>query len=237
MEINKLILDDNLEIQKPIESKVKRILFLILFSAISFTTTSQSKDIVLADTTQGIFILINKTYSLPKNYIPADLLKMTEKYGDSTKMIKKETYIAFKQMHDDAKRDGITLWITSAYRTYNYQKWLYDRSVNRNGRVYADRTVAQPGFSEHQTGLAIDIVSARGKSLTVEFEKTKQFEWLSSHAHKYGFILRYPKDKENITGYRYEPWHYRYLGVEIATKIRKSNLTYEEYYNQFIDNK
>jgi len=79
-------------------------------------------------------------------------------------------------------------------------------------------------------------VSDRGQLLKIEFEKTKQFEWLSAHAHEYGFILRYPKDKENITGYRYEPWHYRYVGIETAKKVKESNLTYDEYYKQFIDN-
>jgi D-alanyl-D-alanine carboxypeptidase len=148
---------------------MKKILFFILSVAISFTATSQNKDIVFADTTKGIFILVNKSFQLSKNYIPADLVKMTEKYGDSTKMIKKETYVAYKKMHDNAKKEGISLWITSAYRTYNYQKWLYERSVKANGSVYADKTVAKHGFSEHQTGLAIDIVSERGKSLKVEF--------------------------------------------------------------------
>ena len=93
-------------------------------------STNPKRTVVFADTTKEIFILVNKNYYLSKNYIPADLIKMTEKYGDSTRMMKKEAYKAYIRMHDDAKIDGVNLWITSAYRTYEYQKWLYEISMS-----------------------------------------------------------------------------------------------------------
>jgi D-alanyl-D-alanine carboxypeptidase len=150
-------------------------------------------------------------------------------------MIKIDVYEAFRKMYDVAKLDGISLWITSAYRTPTYQKWLYNRSVKKKGVAQTNRDTALPGYSEHQTGLAIDVVQTRGKLLK-GFEKTKQFEWLFAHSYEYGFILRYPKDKENITGYTYEPWHYRYVGTETAKKIKELNFTFDEYYEQFVNN-
>jgi len=214
---------------------MRKILIFVFFVLILFNATSQNKDTVFADTTKGIFIMVNKTHKLLMDFVPADLVKISEKHGDSTLMIKREVYKAYIKMYDDAKNDGVNLWITSAYRTYQYQKQLYDTAVKKNGIATANKDTAKPGFSEHQTGLAIDIVIARGYKFE-GFEKTKQFKWLSSLAHEYGFILRYPKDKEAITSYMYEPWHYRYVGIETAKKIKELNITYEEYYEQFINN-
>jgi len=205
-------------------------IFLIIAVGTSLNTAGQNQNTVLADTSKGFSILVNKTHFLPKSYIPSNLVMMKEKYGNSTRKVNKTAYEAFVKMCDAAKSENINLWITSAYRTYQYQNGLYEASKKKNGSDYANHTVAKAGFSEHQTGLAIDIVSAKGKPLTQEFEQTKQFKWLSEHAHEYGFILRYPKGKKDITGYNYEPWHYRYVGVETAKKIKKSNLVFEEYY-------
>jgi D-alanyl-D-alanine carboxypeptidase len=215
---------------------MKKISFFFLFILITVNLLSQNKDIVFADTSKGIMILVNKTHRLLKSFVPDNLVKMEDKYGDANKMIREEAYKAFISMHFAAKMDSVTLWITSAYRTYDYQSWLYNKSVKEKGVAYADKSLAKPGFSEHQTGLAIDLVESKGYTFK-DFEKKKQYEWLSIHAHEYGFILRYPEGKENITGYGFEPWHYRYVGVVPAKMMKRLNLTFEEYYEMFVNNR
>ena len=130
-------------------------------------------------------------------------------------------------MADDAKENGFNIVAVSTYRSYEYQEKLYNNYVNDKGKYYADMCSARAGHSEHQTGLAVDIADL---SLDYDnFEYTKEFIWVKENAHKYGFIMRYPKAKFHITGFKYEPWHYRYVGIEIATYIYENNLTLEEY--------
>ena len=181
----------------------------------------------------GYSILVNKYYSLPEKYKPEDLVKASNQYAYGDNSLRSEVYDAFKNMFNAAKKENITLIINSGFRTYEYQKGLYDNYKNTKGEEYADGYAARPNLSEHQTGLAIDIITygANGKN----FDQTDAFKWLSKNAHKYGFILRYPKDKENITGYSYESWHYRYLGQDLATKVKNSGLTYDEYYAFYLD--
>ena len=131
-------------------------------------------------------------------------------------------------MADAARKEGLSLLCVSAYRTEDYQRGLYNSRVNSAGKEYADSYSARPGHSEHQTGLAVDINSTSGT-----FEYTDEFKWMVKHGHEYGFILRYPKGKEWITGYAYEPWHYRYVGEEVAKIIHDENITYEEYYAKY----
>ena len=112
-------------------------------------------------------------------------------------------------------------------------KKIYDEYKDLKGEEYADEYAARPDYSEHQSGLALDIITYGASGET--FDTTDAFKWLQKNAHKYGFILRYPKDKEDITGYAYESWHYRYLGKDLATKVKKSGLTYDEYYAYYLD--
>ena len=122
----------------------------------------------------------------------------------------------------------------SSYRSYDYQVNLYNNYVKSDGKDAADTYSARPGFSEHQTGLAVDIYN---KELPyTSFEETKEFEWMQKNAYKYGFILRFPKDKVNITGYQYEAWHYRYVGKKAAKYIHDHNITLEEYYIKKVEN-
>lgn len=164
---------------------------------------------------QGVLIA-NKKYPLPKDFAP----------GES-----KEARAAFEKMAQDAKKQGFELVAFSTYRSYEYQATLYNSYVARDGKEKADRYSARPGYSEHQTGLAFDIGEKGREDLWLEeaFGESPAGKWLAENAHKYGFILRYPKGKENITGYMYEAWHFRYLGVELATKVKESGLTLEEY--------
>ena len=178
-------------------------------------------------------ILVNKYNYLPDKYAPDDIVSVSNQHGYGENKIKKEVYEAFKNMFNDAKKEKITLIINSGYRDYNYQKKLYDEYKNTKGEEYADGYAARPNFSEHQTGLALDIITPGASGKT--FENTDAFKWLDKNAHKYGFVLRYPKDKEDVTGYSYESWHYRYLGKDLATKVKNSSLTYDEYYAYYID--
>ena len=157
---------------------------------------------------QGILV-VNKTYALPSTYNPG---------------LNKNAMSAFDTMKKAAAKDGINLFIVSGFRSYSYQATLYQRYVARSGQAEADRYSARPGHSEHQTGLALDLNSADSS-----FAGTKEAVWLAKNSYKYGFIVRYPKGKESITGYMYEPWHMRYLGVDNATKVFNSGLCLEEY--------
>jgi D-alanyl-D-alanine carboxypeptidase len=186
-----------------------------------------------ADTSKGNMILVNKFYYLDKDYSPSDIVDMSNWYAFEGRKIKKEVYDAFIEMYNAAKKDGYTLIANSGYRDYAYQENLYNEYKDRDGTEYADTYAARPGYSEHQTGLSLDIVSY---GATMEnFDKTDTFKWLDAHAAEYGFILRYPKGKESITGYSYESWHFRYLGKDLAQKVKESNLTYDEYYAYYLD--
>ncbi len=154
-------------------------------------------------------LIANKTYKLPASYAPG---------------VDKSAEAALNRMIKAAAEDGVTLFIKSAYRSYETQKYLYNNYVARDGVAAADRYSARAGHSEHQTGLAFDL-----NSLEQSFGETKEGKWLAEHCHEYGFIIRYPKDKENITGYMYEPWHVRYLGEDIAEKVYNSGKCLEEY--------
>lgn len=159
---------------------------------------------------KGILVA-NKTYSLPSTYAPGDLLS--------------EFTIAFTKMKKDAEAEGITLTVVSGYRSYERQTTLYNNYVARDGKANADTYSARPGHSEHQTGLAADL-----NLVDTSFENTKAGKWLAQNCYKYGFILRYPKGKEAITGYIYEPWHFRFIGDEAKNLYNNGNwISLEEY--------
>ena len=185
---------------------------------------------------KGILIIVNKYYSLSKDY-SSELVTMDKNYSNYTNsQLNKEAYEAFKLLVDDAKKLGYHIRNNSAYRSYETQEKLYNNSKKTNGVEYADKWSARAGHSEHQTGLSLD-VGVQTKYASGKFENSKEFTWMKENSYKYGFILRYPKGKEYITGYSYEPWHYRYVGKEAATYIYENNLTFEEYYAYFIDKK
>ena len=177
-----------------------------------------------------LLVLVNKFYTLDENYEPSNLVNITSGYGYGK--IDKTLLENFKKMADDAKVLGLNIYIASGYRSYSYQKALYNQYVNRDGQEKADTYSARAGHSEHQTGLAIDL-----NSISDSFGNTNEFKWLKDNAYRYGFILRYPKEYTNLTGYVYEPWHYRYVGTEVAEYIYKTGITYDEYYEYFIANK
>ncbi len=181
------------------------------------SSSSKQSSTVVANTTpiqpkyvDGVLI-VNKTYPVPKDF------------GNG---LTSETQTAFNEMKAAAKQDGISLWIVSGYRSYERQTTLYTNYSKSSGKAQADRFSARPGHSEHQTGLALDLNNASSS-----FEGTKEAEWIANNCYKYGFIVRYGKDKEQYTGFKYEPWHVRYLGKDLAKKVYESGKCLEEYYN------
>ena len=147
--------------------------------------------------------------------------------------MEKDAAKSFEKMAEAAKKDGYTIMAISTYRSYKYQTQLYNNYAAKDGKEKADTYSARAGYSEHQTGLAVDVDN--NKLTYTNFGQTKEFSWMKENAYKYGFILRYTKEYEPITGYKDEPWHYRYVGVEIATYIQNNPMTYEEYYVRFLD--
>lgn len=183
------------------------------------------------DLSKGYLMLVNKYNKLDSSYIPENMVTIDSKYGIQAQL-EKTVYEAYLKMWEDASKEGLYLYIRSPYRSYTTQNNLYERYAAQDGYQEADTYSARPGYSEHQTGLAFDVTT---KSTTLgTFETTKEFRWLKENAYKYGFILRYPKGKENITGYVYESWHYRYVGTEAAKVIYEKDLTFEEYYEYYV---
>lgn len=154
-------------------------------------------------------LLVNKKYSLPSTYNPG---------------VDQTAYSALKNLQKDATTAGYNIPTISGFRSYTYQKNLYNKYVAKDGQAMADTYSARPGHSEHQSGLAFDV-----GAIDDNYGNTPAGKWLTENCHKYGFIIRYLKGKENITGYKYEPWHVRYVGVEHATKIYNKGITLEEY--------
>ncbi len=187
-------------------------------------------DVKKTNTSDENLMLVNKYYYLTEDYEPNDLVTLSAKYntGLNSKM-RKEAAEHFMEMADKALLDNITIKNASGYRSYKYQVNLYNNYVKRDGQEAADKYSARPGFSEHQTGLTTDI-----NIINDSFEKTPAFKWLQENAYKFGFILRFPKEKEYMTGYKYESWHYRYVGVDAALQMYDENLTLEEYYAYYV---
>jgi len=186
-----------------------------------------------SDLSKGMYTLVNKYYYLDSNYVPEELETVSYEYAIHNTKLNKTALENFIKMADDAKKENLTLKITTAYRDYNFQSVLYNNYVNSDGKELADTYSARPGFSEHQFGYSFDLTNANYADFD-EFQYTDEYTWLQNNAYKYGFILRYPKDKEYITGYQFESWHYRYVGVDIAKYIYDNNITYEEYYAYYL---
>ena len=186
-----------------------------------------------ADTSKGMYTLVNKFYYLEKDFIPEDIVSAESKYTSGNGKLNKTAYENFVKLADAANLEGLTLKITTGYRDYNFQATLYNNYVKVDGVKNADTYSARPGYSEHQLGYSADLTNGDNVDFG-EFENTKEYKWLQENAYKYGFIMRYPKDKEYITGYVFESWHYRYVGVDVATYIYENDITYEEYYAYFL---
>lgn len=194
-------------------------------------------EIVVVYNPEAIDVLVNRKHNLSSDYIPADLVKLTEVptvlSNPEVNQLREPAYNALKELFSKALEEEYELFARSGYRSYNTQVALYSSYVANHGQAAADTFSAKAGQSEHQTGLAMDITCASMDYVLSEaFGETEEGKWVAENAHKFGFIVRYPKGKEEITGYMYEPWHIRYLGIELATKVYESGLTLEEYFEQ-----
>lgn len=173
-------------------------------------------------------MMVNKTYGLPESYIPVDTKESCiGKTGTCNKCINKTAYEAFNKMRADASSIGLNIYIASGYRPYAGQESIYNRYIKRDGKEAADTYSARPGYSEHQTSYSFDL-----NSITDSFIKTKEGLWVNDNAYLYGFIIRFPKGKDRITGYKYEPWHLRYVGYDLAKKLYNNGdwISLEEYF-------
>ncbi len=179
------------------------------------------------------YTLVNKHRQLSSDYVPKQLKTFKQEVVKSEETVKAHQKVveAFDQMQKAALADGVSLMINSGYRSYQEQEEVVATYLQAYGKNYVDNYIAKPGFSEHQTGMSIDVAS-KTKNIFIESE---EYRWMMDHAYEYGFILRYPKSKEEITGYKCEAWHYRYVGKKIANYIKKNNITYDEYYVMFLD--
>lgn len=198
-----------------------------------------SADIEIISEPESITALVNKKYALPDDYEPSELIYPDINFIFSEKLdkrkLRKEAADAIAQLFAGAAEDDITLLGVSAYRSNATQKALFERYVKRDGIEQANTYSAVPGHSEHETGLAIDVTGGDGKCAAMScFGDSKEATWLAEHAAEYGFVVRYPEGKQQITGYMYEPWHIRYVGITVAQEVAAQNLTLEEYFNTAI---
>ncbi len=185
----------------------------------------------------SVDVLINKDNLLPSDYYPKSLIITDNnennfhnyKNANLKPMVRADIYPYIQRMISDAEKSGIYFIVDSGYRSYFYQKVILEELVKKEGNI-AYQKVAKPGSSEHQTGLAIDIAYYKNGVYSDDVkEDDDEAIWLANNSYKYGFILRYPKGKEDITGYQYEPWHFRFVGLDLAKKLYEEGITLEEY--------
>lgn len=192
------------------------------------------EEVVKVDRDDPFLLFVNKENSLPDDFITENLASidgsLSSNQGISVNEVVLEKYL---EMRADALEEDVHIVICSAYRSYNTQSIIYNQFLSTRGEEWTNAHSAYPGTSEHQTGLAMDITSAEmGYGLDKSFEDTKEGVWLRENCAKYGFIIRYPEGKEDITGYTYEPWHIRYIGEEYAKIIMDEGITLEEFFNE-----
>lgn len=192
-----------------------------------YTNTKEAK------LTNTFYCLVNKYNYLREDFVPNNLVELEAPYARKGIYLVKEAKDNFYKLVDKAKEEGFTIRAISAYRGYTYQKRLYDKYVENDGVSKADTYSARPGFSDHQTGLVVDVDDSINSFEA--FTNTKEYQWMLDNSYKYGFILRYPEGKETITGYQFESWHYRFVGIKLAKKIKASNLTFDEYFTRYLD--
>lgn len=184
----------------------------------------------------SLWVVVNKGRGLSSSFAPSNLVvpKVKNHYGNSSNdsHLRSEASDALVSMFDAASKQGLNLILYSGYRSYSEQASVNSNFASSIGQSATDQSSARAGHSEHQTGLAADISSSDGKcDIDQCFENTSAGKWLASNAYQYGFILRYPKDKQNLTGYEYEPWHFRYVGVDLAEEINKTGQTLEQFFD------
>jgi len=189
-------------------------------------------DIQTVTNPDDINVMLNSNYALPTNWEPPDLINI-----NGWRLMRREAAEQFELMNEAMRKENLYLTIVSTYRSVNSQRRLFNNALASRGRTSAERSLARPGHSEHNAGLAIDVLQpGSGGSLSgSRFDRTKQYEWMKNNAHNYGFILRYPEEYTQLTGIIYEPWHWRYVGIPIAKAMYNEGITlYEEFYGRYL---
>ena len=189
-------------------------------------------DVEPSDLSKGNLVIVNKLHYVDQNFEPENLVSMSG-YGNG--YLVKDAHDAYVELYNAAKNDGMNLIVTTSYRNYGFQSTLYYNYVNRDGQESADTYSARPGYSEHHTGLAVDLSTPSLTNAFTEFIYTDEYKWMQNNCYKYGFIQRYTDENQYITGYQPEAWHYRYVGKDIAKYIYENNITFEEYYAYFVE--
>lgn len=194
-----------------------------------------NKDLYSKDSASSLWVVVNKGRILPRSYVPSGLTApgtLSRLGPASTEMyMRADAANALKSLFDSAASESVYLMLASAYRSYASQAALYSGYVRTQGQAVADASSARPGHSEHQTGLTADVEPANRKcEIDVCFADTAEGQWVAANAYKHGFIVRYERGKENLTGYEYEPWHIRYVGRELAAEIHAGNQTMEQFF-------
>lgn len=187
------------------------------------------------ETPSSLTLIVNKNRELPADYVPEDLVKPDVEFSSlgwsEKKLMRQEAADALEELFRAAEEAGVELVAVSGYRSYERQQETYQSALKRKGAASTSRYNARPGQSEHQTGLAMDVSSPSVDcQLNESFGQTEAGQWLKKHAAEFGFIIRYEKGKEEVTGYSYEPWHIRYVGKELANILKQKELTMEEYF-------
>lgn len=188
-----------------------------------------------ADTTLGELMLVNKYYKLDENYTDSDMVSVSGKYGFAGNEVYQNVLDAFVKMYNAALSEDIQLIMNGSYRSYKDQDNTWAGRKRIKGEAAADSYTARAGYSEHQSGYAMDIDQYNYSG--DDFKESPANTWLLNNAYKYGFIQRYPEGLEDITGFNYEPWHYRYVGIDVASRIHSENITFDEYYAYYVENK
>ncbi|GAA0471068.1 M15 family metallopeptidase [Alkalibacillus silvisoli] len=195
---------------------------------------TEDGEAVIVPETDIIDVIVNKERRLPNGYEPEDLMIADVDYhavNEERKHLREEAAGALEDLFEAASEEGHQLVAVSGYRSEQTQEVVFASNVDRHGEEHAEQYSAQPGYSEHQTGLAMDVSTASiGYALSEEFGETQEGKWVAENGHKHGFIIRYLEGKSEITGYGYEPWHLRYVGEDLATSVYQSGLTLEEYF-------
>ena len=201
------------------------ITLLFLLPAIVFSEENPNPEMELG----GNLFLINRDHPIGKDYYPRDLVEPKVLGGGEATRMRPEAAAALEELFAAAKEEGLFLAAVSGYRSYGQQASIFDRKLQKVDRQTAQRTVAPPGCSEHQLGLAMDLGTKKETRLTAAFGETPEGQWVAANAHRFGFIIRYKAEWEEITGYAYEPWHIRYVGKDHARNIFNWNIPLEEY--------
>lgn len=202
--------------------------FSLSNDSVTYKNTEEDKLSNIPVISSDFSILVNKQNSLDKDYKPKTTIPSVS--SSNNVPVRYDIVDAVEELFNASKKAGLSLILVSGYRSYENQNSIYNNNIKNKGEAWTSQFSAKPGQSEHQTGLALDISSvSQGGGLYQSFGETDEGKWLKENCAKYGFILRFLDGKEDITGYTYEPWHFRYVGAPVAEYIMENNLTFEEY--------